>query len=58
MQGDGARYVKPWAIFASTKERYSGLALRSIPVKTMYDFTVALSSVVHGMLMIACTRDA
>jgi len=53
-----SRYVKPCAIFAKTKERYSGRALSNMPIKIVYDFTVALSRVIQGILTIASTSVA
>lgn len=40
----------------NTKDKYSGRAESSIPMRTVYDFTVAESKVVHGMLTMASTR--
>jgi len=55
-KGIDARWVNPWAILPRVRERYSGLALRSMPMKTVYDLTVAVSIAVQGILMIASTR--
>jgi hypothetical protein len=39
------------------KREIFGLGTRSIPIKMVNDFTVALSSIVHGMITMACKRD-
>lgn len=52
-----ARYVNPKDNFPKTSERYSGLAESNIPMKTVYDRTVALSIVSQGKFMMASTRD-
>lgn len=50
--------MNPRAIFASTADKYSGRALSNMPMNRVYAFTVAVSRVIQGMLMIASTSGA
>jgi hypothetical protein len=51
-----SRWVNPCAILANVRDKYSGRALRSIPMKKIYDLTVAESIVVQGMVTMTSTR--